>query len=309
MHILPKSLIAVVLLGAIGYVGYVRNDVGAATDVVEVKWLIAHEPSSVYANSQKVFADTLAKESGGRMRLTVLHAADVGFAGPGDIPYRQTLSYLAQGTVHVSSVYTVAAAADDPALSVVSEPKRFATYDAAETFFNGQEGRVLLTSYTAQGSVVSLAFTYSGGFRVIASKKGPLSSLASLKGLTIATSGGKSAEDFLRSLGAEPVSLALESGGVDLASVDAVETTFARLSHVVGGASPFARHILESNHSLFSTMLVANSKFYASLSSQDQAALRAAAAAAAAVERQDAINLNAATKQQLIEDGSTITTL
>lgn len=309
------AFLALVVVGALGYMGisYAVQGKGAeaaalTANPIHVRWLLAHQPTDVFANATKVFAATLSKESGGTMVLDVLTPAQVGFTGAGDIPYTQTISYLNQGKAEVSSVYTAAAAIPDPALGVVNLPYLFTNYTSASKVFDSSIGAQLLSAYNASSTVRALAFTYSGGYRIIASDKKIIATPADLVGLHVATSGGQVASAFLTAAGAVPVSLDLESGSSTLSNIDAVETTYSRLSEVVGKNSAYTNYITETGHSLFTTMLVVDDSFYNSLSAADQKALTDATDAAAQVERQDSITLGSTTRAALLSSGSVIST-
>lgn len=281
----------------------------ASTDTaapIEVRWLLAHQPVGLYDNAAKAFADQLLKESGGRLILKVLTPADVGFTGTGDIPYDQTLSLLAQNKAELSSAYTVAQTVPDPALGVLHLPFLFTSYDTAAKVFDGPIGDALLSGLSATSGVRALAFTYSGGYRIIVSDKKKIEKISDLKGLRVLTSGGPVAEAFLASLGAVPVSVGLDNAQADTKNIDAVETTYSRLSGLVGDDRSYAAYINETNHSLFTTTVIASSKFYDSLTPADQQMVMSAAKAAAQIERADSIAIGESTKAEFVAAGSKI---
>jgi TRAP-type C4-dicarboxylate transport system substrate-binding protein len=274
---------------------------------VEVRWLLSHQPTDVFTRSAQVFADELAKESDGTMVLRVLLPEDVG-AGPGDVPYAEVLEQFASGSAELASAYTIALGHEQPAFWALNLPFLFSSYEETGPVLDGPAGKEILGTLT--GSVRALAFTMSGGFRIIASKNTAVKTLKDLEGKRIATSGGPVAEATLRALGAIPVPLAMETGKtLDGASLDGAETTYARLSSVVGSNTEYLKYINETNHSLFLTAIVVRSDFYDSLSSAQQQALQHAAQKAAEVERADSITLNEETKRQLAESGSVVTEL
>lgn len=281
----------------------------ASSKQIHVRWLLSHQPTAVFSTATKIFADTLLKESGGRLVVDVLNPSDVGFTGTGDIPYTKTIQYLDSGKAEISGTYAVLNGIADPQFSVVNLPYLFKDYASASKVFDSAIGTELLDSFSQKSSVRALQFTYSGGYRVIVSKNTQIKDLKDIKGLKIATSGGVIAEEFLRSLGAIPISIALEASSTDaLKDVDAVETTYSRLSESIGKNTSFTKYINETSHSLFMTTMVVSDSFYDSLSSEDKAALQKAAAAAAQVERADSIALGEKTKADLLAAGSIVTT-
>ena len=317
MSINTRSLVVLLVILVIAGIGifFVRTSAApvsstGSTPSVSVKWLIAHQPISVFARAATVFADELSKASDGRMKLEVMTPQDVGVA-VGDIPNAKVLELLDSGDVQLATTYTVALGYQDAQLGALNLPFAFDRYDQLPGFLDGALGSRLLDGIGATISARGLAFTMSGGFRIIAAKDKDIRTPADMKGLRIATSGGPVAEATLKALGATPVPLNLESGAtsVDPKTIDGVETTYSRLSGVLGKNSAYTKHINETYHSVFLTVILAGNAFYDSLSPQDQAALKKAALAAAEVERQDSIALGEQVKAQLQTEGSVVTTL
>lgn len=269
----------------------------------EVRWLISHEPVDAFTRAADVFADVLEEESGGALKLVVLTPEDVGLTTKGDVPSAEVKRLLDTGRIELASDYTVALGKEAPQFWGLTMPFLFDSYDKAISYLESANGDAVLESLE---SAHALAFTMSGGFRIVASDETAINDASDFAGLRIGTSGGPVAEATLRALGAEPIALDLESGSVDLTSLDGVETTYARLSAIAGSNSPYVRHISETNHNLFLTAILAGNAFYTSLSSEEQRALRVAARAAARVEREDSIALNAETKEKLQENGSSV---
>ena len=143
--------------------------------------------------------------------------------------------------------------------------------------------------------VYGLAYTLSGGFRVIASRATGIG-VADLSGMGVTTSGGPIAEGILTAVGALPTS---ENAG-------AAETTYTRFAALEGAGN--MRTIIETGHSLFLTAVVADASFYGTLSAEDKAALYLAARAAALVEREDSILLAEEVRTELESKGVTIIT-
>lgn len=272
----------------------------------DVRWLVSHKPSVAYERAIEVFAETLSKESNGELRLVVVHPDDIGLDAEGDVPSAEVARVLAEGKAELASDYTIPLGRQAPEFWSLNLPFRFSSYEEVSAYLDGADGKAILDTLT---TARALAFTMSGGFRVIASKNTVIDEVDDLAGLRIGTSGGPVAEATLLAVGAIPVPLDLESGPVDVSDLDGLETAYARLSLIVGSDSEYLQYINETNHSVFLTAIIASNAFYDSLSTEEQAALRTAALAAAAVERQDSEALNATTKQKLIEAGSVITEL
>lgn len=290
------------VLAAVVYAGTTAFLAKADSKPIEVRWLLAHTPESLYVDAVDVFARTLEEESGGEMKLHVLKPEDVGFPEEGDVPYSKAKELMEKGEIEVSSTYAVANGFDDERFWVLNLPFLFRDYGSSFAVLDGQIGEAILEEFSARTELRALAYTLSGGFRILASED-TIQTPDDLKGKRVATSGGPVAEATLESFGAIPVSTNLESGAqIDESSIDAVETTYSRISSILGKDSPFLSHIAETNHSLFLTTIVVSDTFFDSLSPQHQAALVKAARAAADVERAASIELTDKTRAELQND-------
>ncbi len=305
-------LAVVVALGLFAGIGIynmygVTASVEPAPQVRHVRWLLSHQPTSVFDRAATVFAEVLEKESNGTLTVDVVTPQEMGVAR-GDIPNLDVLRYLDAGTVELATTYTVGLGNDAPAFWSLNLPFLFESYAQAGAILDGSAGRAILDTASTQTSAHALAFTMSGGFRIIASKNTKITSLSDLKGKRIATSGGPVAEATLKALGATPVATNLENGApvIDVETIDGIETTYSRLSAVVGSETQYVKYVNETNHSIFLTTILAGNAFYDSLSAGDKTALKKAALAAAAVEREDSISLGEQTKKVLQESGSII---
>lgn len=300
------GLVIVVLAGAVFFFSP-KTSAGAPEAKRHVRWLISHQPTDVFARSIEVFRKELETRTDGRLTLDVVKPDEVGYGAVGDIPNADVLEMLKKGDVELATTYTAALGADDSALWSINLPFLFADYTQAGKVLDGKGGQDLLLTVASHTDTHALAFTMSGGFRILASKV-PLTSLSDIKGKHIATSAGPVAEATLRALGAVPVSTNIETAGSepDLSSIDAIETTYSRLSQVADGQSAYTQHIAQTYHSMFLTVILASDSFYESLSAEDAQALQEAALAAAQVEREDSIALGESTKEKLINSGASI---
>ncbi len=315
MNRIPKVSIAYVAIAVIIGVGVFfafshSHTAQAESTPIKVRWLLSHQPTSVFAHATEVFGQELSKDTKGRLALEVVTPQDIGVV-KGDVSNSEIFKQLDSGNVQIASAYTVALGHSDPHMWALSLPYLFSSYEAIGPQLDGSTGQYILNSLASSASAHALAFTMSGGYRIIATKTKTISSVSDMKGLHIATSGGPVAEATLKALGAIPVSVDLESASqsFDPNTIDGVETTYSRLSEVLGNKSAYTAHINETDHSMFLTAIIAGNNFYDSLSPQDQQALKTAALAAAQVERQDSIALGEQVRTQLVAEGSQITPL
>lgn len=299
------------ILAIAGFIGtrslprFPQPAAAAAGKPIEVRWLLAHQPTELFSKAAAVFADDLAKDSGGTMELSVILPKDLGYTG--DIPTADVMQILQNGKAELGTTYVVGIAGEDPELNVLNLPYLFTDYASATKVLDGDAGKELLATIGENTPARGLAFTYSGGFRIIVSNT-PIRTAADFKGLHIATAGGPVAEEALKALGATPIPVTIGASGAPepVASADAVETTYTRLSGALGEPPFRFKYISDTYHSLFLTAILASKSFYDTLTPAQQDALMRAAQDAAAVERQDSIALGAQTRTDIQKEGVTV---
>lgn len=314
MTIARSLAIIAVLVG----LGFIVSFIGSESHVntrgegapIRVRWLIAHQPADLFVHGTRAFSDTLEKGTGGSMVLEVLVPEDVGFVG-GDVPTDELFKLLNDGTIQMATVYAGGVENISPQYGVINLPFLFDSYASAEKVLDGPAGERMRAAVAEHTPFLALATTYSGGYRIIASNKKMITNVNDFKGLRVGTAGGPVAEALFRELGAIPVEIpTVASGKKYLTSneVDAVETAYTRLSFGLA-SSTYVRYISETNHSLFTTATIVPKKFYESLTSREQQALKKAAFTAATIERADSIALAERTKRDAQEKGIRIAEL
>ncbi len=277
---------------------------------VQIKWLIAHEPVSLFDRAHKVFVDEFNKESDGAIEIQILGPKDFG-SDSGHLLTSDVFKALDDGQVQLATVVVAGLKTVDPELEVLSLPFLFKSESAAGKVLDGPIGSELLETVNASTTARGLAFTFSGGLMAIQSNSKQIRNLEDLKGLRIGTINGAVSEATLQSFGA--ITIPLDSGKGSpainklLDTYDGIETPYTRID--TGSSSTVPRYVSETNHSFFLTTILASDSFYNSLSAQDKGALMKAARAAAIAEREDSIALKEKNKAALQERGTTIVTV
>lgn len=282
------SISAIVMATALLGFGQASATAPAAKAVkpMKVRWLLAHQPADAFRRAAKTFADQLSKETHGEMELVLLEPKDVGSETENMDPKR-IFELLANGDVELSQTITTGIGELQPDFYALDLPFLFKDHAHASRVLDGKIGHKLLASLE-KNKIHGLAFTYSGGFRVIPSTNKALNSVEDFKGLRVRTTSSPVAQATLRQLGAEPVPLAIGSSkdALNGGDVDAAETTYIRVTSVIGDKS---KYLNETQHSLFLTSILASSRFMSTLSPANRAALGRAALAAARIEREDSV--------------------
>lgn len=273
---------------------------------IRVKWLIAHEPADVFRRSAKVFAQKLSEMSHGKMQLDILTPTDLG--AKRGLSTQRIIQLLATNEVQLSQTVTTGLGTVDSQFMVFDLPFLFRDHEHARHVLDGSIGQNLLAGLDKVG-VHGLAFTYSGGFRVVPSTDRAIRTADDFKGLKVGTTVSPVAAESLRLLGAQPQEIKSEhedSEAMDNHRINAVESTYVRVDSMMGKNAKF---INETHHSLFLTTILASPAFFKSLSLENQESLQKAANEAAQIERQDSISDGEKARDRYAKNGVQIITM
>ena len=160
----------------------------------------------------------------------------------------------------------------------------FKDHDHASRVFEGEVGAELLNSLEASKKVKGLAFTYSGGFRIIPGNE-EVAKIEDLRGMKMRTSFSPVAIETFKTLGADVVPMELEelSENLGSANVTVGESTYPRVYAL--GHDKVSKVINHTEHSLFLTSILVGTDFWNTLSPELQAIVSESAKVAARHER------------------------
>lgn len=274
---------------------------------IQIEFIMAHKPD----NEDNValiqeFADAISSRTNGEVEILPVHPGD-GFANgaPAD-SHRIALEAISSGNPAMAQVSVKRfdeLFADLYPLDALNAPGVFESHDHAAKVLDGDIGQDLLEVVSAgtNGKLRGLAFTYSGGFRNFISTV-PLEKLADLDGLRVRAL-STLASELANQLGIETLadiryrSVEWEEGMLD-GSIELEEAENIRVT-LFQRKNPKVveqlKTILETQHSMFLTLLVTNSDTFSMLTAEQQAIFEEEAYSLALKERalsiQQAIDL------------------
>jgi TRAP-type C4-dicarboxylate transport system substrate-binding protein len=165
----------------------------------------------------------------------------------------------------------------------------------------GPVGQELCATLGKKSGVTGLAFTYSGGYRVIGSND-PIAGIDELQGLRIVVQHPMTLGTTIESMGGQaiavPPNLWRKYDLLSKGQADAVETTYLRFD---------GKHVLKTNHSMFMTTIVVSNKFWDTLTESQQQAFQQAALVASRKEREWSIQDGETFEADAVKNGITIT--
>lgn len=276
----------------------------------KIRWVLAHEPIELFIRAAKVFAAEVEAKAAGALDIEVMTLSEYAdkYNGGVAVSKHDLVDLLDSGAIEMSQTYTITLGKVNKDFFALDLPFLFADHDHASRVFEGEVGKSLLDSLTAEKKIKGLAFTYSGGFRIIPGNE-TVSQIEDLRGMKVRTSFSPVAIDTFKAVGADVVPMELEELTEGLAQADVTigESTYPRVYAL--GQNAVSKVINHTEHSLFLTSILVGEQFWNSLSEDLQKVVADAAIVAARHEREISIADVAATQQRAAKDGIEVVTL
>lgn len=300
---MPASFFRAALI--LGLFALVPLQAEAAEPKYKIRWIIEHGPESLIKEATDRFANTLRKESKGEIGVEVT-LAKIGYEKDAMSP-RVALQKVAANEFQMGQIYAAAIGEMDSRFWVFDLPFRFENYKQVSKALDGAVGQEILDGLVVKtGSVRGLAFTYSGGLRIVLTNGKAIEKASDFASLKIATYNSPVSKAVMEHLRAVPANIpkidipaAMEKG-----SIDGFESTYTRIGSA--GEEKMFQVLNETNHSVHLTAFVINDEFFRSLPAKYQALVRKTAREVALIERRVALDDGAATKARLAKNGTTV---
>lgn len=150
----------------------------------KIRWVIAHEPLSLFERAAKDFQDFVNQaQSAENIQIEVMTLGEYSqkYNNGVLVTKHDLLDLMEQGKIEMSQMYTTwLAERYEQDMLALEMPFIFQDHEHATRVLEGEVGEFLLDKITEKSNVRGLAFTYSGGFRNILSSK----HVSTLKDLT-----------------------------------------------------------------------------------------------------------------------------
>lgn len=269
-----------------------------------IKWVLAHEPIELFVRAAKVFADQVNARAPGQLDIEVMTLSEYAqkYNNGNIVSKHDLVDLLDTGKIEMSQTYTITLGKVNKDFFVLDLPFLFKDHDHASRVFEGTVGKKLLDSLQQTKNIKGLAFTYSGGFRIIPGNE-PVSRIEDLRGVKVRTSHSPVAIDTFKAVGADVVPMELEelTDRLGDAAVDIGESTYPRVYAL--GQNRVSKVINHTEHSLFLTSILVSSKFWDELTPELQTIVSEAALVAARHERELSIEDVKLVQEQAKKDG------
>lgn len=291
-------------LSAVLFCGVTSSAQAAPTkpETKVIRWVVAHDRgSSPFLDLNKEFARRLEEKSGGTLRIEFVKSN-----GPEYNLDEAAYSQVAEGRADMSQL-----AASGAGVHVFDMPFVFRSYDHAEAVYASPVGQKLVASIaeSSKGQVRGMAFTYSGGYRILAGRTA-LKSAADFKNARMRASTSYLVA-FMKELGASPIDAGPASrenpiAGLVSGKIDLEETEINRLAAVERENPALIKKVGFVNltrHRMYVTAIVANEKFLAGLTPDQRKLLIAQMQELAVAERKLSVDMEGRNLDYLAKKG------
>jgi TRAP-type C4-dicarboxylate transport system substrate-binding protein len=266
-----------------------------------IRWVIAHEPIDLFLRAANRFSKQVKEQTNGAIDIEVLSLTDYAkkYNDGKKVTKHDLLQLMEDGTVEMSQMYTTWLGHYNKDMFVLDLPFLFRDHEHADRVLEGTIGEYLLEGLEQSSAVRGLAFTYSGGFRIVPSQQ-EYATVDAFKGAKIRTARSPVAVDTFLAVGATPIdTVELEemNEAARAGVIDAGESTFVRVIPLEQDKS-FA-YVNDTAHSLFLTSIIVANGFWDTLDTATQEIMKDAALNAARIERRESVVDVASVKETL----------
>lgn len=276
-------------------------------ETVKLTWVIAHEPYHLFLRAADEFSKEIREETNGKYELEVMGLNEWNERHNENLTIRpadreRVVEYVNNGKIDIASTYVETLGKLDKDLWVLGLPFLFADHEHADRVLDGDIGMHLLNSLTKTSNVKGLAFTYSGGYRIIPSSKA-LTCLEDFYDLKIACSKNPVSYDMFSATKSVPIPMLVDEihDAMIAGTIDAGSTTYARF--FAAGHHESAKYINDTQHSLFLTSIITNQMVWNKMDEETQKIFARAALRAAKIERDESILDNFRVQKEAAEVG------
>ena len=274
-----------------------------------LKWIIAHQPVYLFQRVAEDFQRIVnAKSKDVQINIEILTSEEYNSKySPAEPATRHNLwKFLQDNSVQIAQMQTTSLARQaNKQMYVYDMPYLFNDHDHAAEILEGEVGQRLLNSFDESSKLKGLAYTYSGGFRLMP-MAGAVTTLGEIAGQPVRASLSVISQDTMKAFGLEPVPTDIEGVSDVVKSGKAVGAEHVAQRLLPDQCDSWINSIIDTQHSLFLTSIVVNVDWWNSLDTSIQQIFSEAALEAARNERALSLVDGAASLQKLADNGVTV---
>ena len=271
---------------------------------LKLTWVLAHVPYDLFLRSANAFAKSVAEQSNGAIEIEVLGKTEweEKYHGGTDMGNRGILRKLEAGEIAMSQTYSTVLGMLNEDFYALDMPFLFEGHEHAARVLDGEVGEYLLSGLSKTSGARGLAFTYSGGYKMIALNK-DVRSIGDFAGMKLRCGTSPVSEATFRAIGAEPLAMGVDgfTPSVAAGECEGGENVFPR--YFRSAVNTVTDFVADTEHALFLTSIVISNKVWDSLTQEQRDIIAKAAKVAAVEEREESLIDGAAAKVRATEEG------
>lgn len=278
------------------------------TEPLKIRWVLAHIPYDLFLRSANAFARAVAEKTNGAIEIEVLgkNEWEQKYNHGIEISNGSFLKLLSKGAIEMSQTYSTILGRMNDEFYVLDMPFLFEDHAHAARVLDGEVGQHLLSSLSENGAR-GLAFTYSGGYKMMAVNK-RAESIKDLEGQTLRCGTSPVSEATFKAIGAIPFPKGVDgfADSVTAGECEGGENVFPR--YFRSNVNKVTNAVANTEHSLFLTSIVISEKVWNKLTAEQQEILRECAQIAAREERHESLVDGAAAVERCAQEGIEVIT-
>lgn len=258
-------------------------------ETINLKWVIAHEPAWLFYRVAKDFQRLVNEKSNDvQINIEILTADEYNNLYNPEIKLNRNNLWkaLQDNTVQIAQMTTSSLGRQfNKSMQVFDLPYIFEDHHHAAEVLEGPVGKEILNKFTKESNLKGLAYTYSGGFRLMPVDHS-VSTLNELVGKPMRSGMSSIAQDTLTAFGMTPVPTEVEELTPTIHEGKAVGGEHVAQRLIPDSCETWTKTIIDTEHSLFLTSIVVNQQWWDSLSLSVQEVFVESAFEAAKNERE-----------------------
>ena len=276
-----------------------------------IRWVLAHEPIELFLRAAKRFKRTMEEMAPGVLDYEIMTLSEYSdkYQNGKKITKHDLIDLMEAGEIEMSQMYTSTLGRKHHRdMWALDMPFLFRDHDHAQKVLEGEIGQSLLAGLNEKTNVHGLAFTYSGGFRMIPANI-VIDKIEDFKGQPLRCNMSPIATETFIAVGADPHQIELEeiNEGVQDGRIVGGESTYPRFYGLK--QNEHMSVINDAEHSLFLTSILVAKDFWDSLGDDIKEKIEYASFDAARSERQESVEDITVVKARCLDDDIAVHTM
>lgn len=274
------------------------------TQPLKLRWVLAHIPYDLFLRSANAFAKAIKEKTNGAIEVEIFGKDEwvEKYNGGNDIGNYQLVKLLEAGAIEMSQTYSTVLGRLNKDFFALDMPFLFRDHDHATRVLDGEIGKNLLSGLGETSGARGLAFTYSGGYKMMAVNK-KADSIKDFKGMKLRCGKSPVSEATFRAIGADPFPMGVDGFAESVAQgeCEGGENVFPR--YFRSNVNTVTNTVVDTEHALFLTSIIISKKVWDKLTQEQQQIIKECAEIAAKEERQESLIDGANAKTRATTEG------